>query len=78
MTVRPLNTMEDLVRDLRQRVAALEQRTTSRGGDWVIHGNDNGDLVATSPSGRTVVLSDEPEQVVIVQQVTTTEEGSTT
>jgi len=72
-------TLDEVVADLMKRVTALEQKRTSRAGEWTLYSNDEGDLVASSPSGNTVVLSDKPEQVVIVQQVTATtpEEGST-
>lgn len=71
---RPPASLEDVVRGLLLRVAALEQRNTLRAGTWVIYENPDGDLVATSPSGNTVTLSDKPQQVIVRQ--TTGEEGS--
>lgn len=67
-------TLDEKVAELARDVEALKQRTTARAGSWVLSENAAGDLIATSPSGRTVTLSDTPEQITIVRQVPVTEE----
>lgn len=45
----PPQTDEQWVRQTSQRLAALEQKQTTRVGDWVLHSDDTGNLLATKP-----------------------------
>jgi hypothetical protein len=56
---RPPRTDPEWARDIQRRVEALEDSVSVRIGDWVLNVRD-GDLVATTMSGVTVVLAERP------------------
>jgi hypothetical protein len=56
---RPPRTDPEWARDLQRRVEALEDSTSVRIGDWVLNVKD-GNLVASTMSGVTVVLAESP------------------
>ena len=56
---RPPRTDPEWARDIQRRVEALEDSTSVRIGDWVLNVKD-GNLVASTMSGVTVVLAESP------------------
>lgn len=73
MAHRPESDTADLFRRVFRELDEL-RNGPKRVGDWVISQNTDGDLIITAPGRRTVVLSDQPEQVTIVQEVAAEEE----
>lgn len=56
---RPPRTDPEWARDIQRRVEALEDSVSVRIGDWVLNVKD-GNLVASTVSGVTVVLAESP------------------
>lgn len=56
---RPPRTDPEWARDIQRRVEALEDSVSVRIGDWVLNVK-NGDLIATTMSGVSVVLAESP------------------
>lgn len=56
---RPPRTDPEWARDIQRRVEALEDSVSVRIGDWVLNVRD-GNLVASTMSGVTVVLAESP------------------
>jgi len=56
---RPPRNDPEWARDIQRRVEALEDSTSVRIGDWVLNVRD-GNLVASTMSGVTVVLAESP------------------
>lgn len=50
-------TDPEWAREIQRRLAALEQSTTLRIGDWVLSGTDDGHLTAHTAEGRSAVLT---------------------
>ena len=59
---RPPRTDPEWARDLQRRVEALEDSTSVRIGNWVLNVKD-GNLVASTMSGVTVVLAESPTTI---------------
>lgn len=71
---KPAATGAQAMRDILARLASLEQRTTVRVGTWVLSEDAAGNLIATSPAGVTINVSEPVTQTTVVQ--TTTDTGS--
>ena len=56
---RPPRTDIEWARDIQRRIEALEDSVSVRIGDWVLNVKD-GNLVASTMSGVTVVLAESP------------------
>ncbi len=56
---RPPRTDPEWARDIQRRVEALEDSISVRIGDWVLNVKD-GDLIASTMSGVSVVLAESP------------------
>lgn len=50
-------TDPEWAREVQQRLAALEQSSTVRIGNWVLNSTEDGHLTATAPSGRSAILT---------------------
>ena len=57
---RPPRNDPEWARDIQRRVEELEGSRSVRIGDWVLNQNRNGDLIASTMSGVTIVLAESP------------------
>lgn len=57
---RPPRNDPEWARDIQRRVEELEGSRSVRIGDWVLNMNRDGDLIASTMSGVTVVLAESP------------------
>lgn len=62
---KPPDNVGQVIRDMQRDIRALQQKTTSRAGKWVLSSNAAGALIATGPGGQVIELS---QPTTIVQQ----------
>ena len=63
---RPPRTDPEWARDIQRRIEALEDSVSVRIGGWVLNVKD-GNLVASTVSGVTVVLAESPTTTIVTR-----------